>query len=87
MKLAIEIILSVFVLIVLISQVLLPMFSSKWKFFWILDPKPVEIEETPAVGTLSELAKETKTVSKQVKQTKKKIDSAEKQLSEIKSQI
>jgi 5-bromo-4-chloroindolyl phosphate hydrolysis protein len=85
-KVVIEVMLAAIFLVFMVSQLIIPAFSSKLNFFWIFDKDSRE-DETSGVGTLKELAKETKIVSKQVKETKSKINSAEKQLKDIKSQI
>jgi lipopolysaccharide export LptBFGC system permease protein LptF len=86
-KLLIEIVLAVALVLFVITQIIIPLVSDKWGFFWIFyKNKNVEVPfEQPT--TLGDLEKETKTAVKQIKKAKKKIEVVDKQLQEIKSQI
>lgn len=84
-KLLIEIVLAVVLLLFVATQIIIPLISDKWAFFWIFGKKKEVLEERPS--TLGELEKETKVAVKQINKTKKKIEVVDKQLQEIKSQI
>jgi hypothetical protein len=72
------------VILLLISQIVVPSFIPEVKFFWLFKPSK---KEPKSSSTLGELKDEAKATAQQYKSTKAKIDKAEDDLNDIKQQL
>lgn len=83
MKFFLRYIVEVIIILALITQIIYPLFVPKVKFFWIFSRN----KSSESVSTLSELSKEAEEASTKMKGVKEKIDDAQNDLDNIKSNL
>lgn len=75
--------LEILILLILVTQIVVPMFAPKVKYFWLFRGK--SDSETSGVSSLDELNQRAETVKKAKDELNESVSSAEEKLKEIKS--